>query len=415
MKWRFSSSELVESDIAFQRNVDGWLLSALEKLPVSWQCLLRNMPGVFPLDVWASFERLGVPSSHLILSPATPEPANTADLLPYSHIPEHPSDFEWRFNQEAIDAIFKTVEDFVPNSGNISLACLGCPTIFVAGIQQRQDWVWTLHDRRGNEYQKYSDRGEVISCDLAKALRESHTQDVAIVDPPWYNSITKCFLLNALRLLKPGGIVLLSAPGAGTRPSAIDDTNEILEWCLHHGMMILSFNPGALPYRTPYFEYNALRSAGFSAIVPSWRRGNLIVLKASNELSIDFEESTVALPVPTYQTNTYLVGKSKIVVISNDSANRGHENDNPITQVWREEIIPSVSTRFPVRNRANIITSGNRFLRCANTDTVNGYLQIMSRSKNASSGKDLGTISGSLRVIMDREETEIDTFNIHYK
>src|SRR5262249_13898501 len=98
---------------------------------------------------------------------------------------------------------------------------------------------------------------------------------VSLADPPWYPEHTLAFLWAAARQTRAGGRVFLSLPAEGTRPAVLADGEDMLSRAGAFGLRLVSLRRGALAYRTPPFESNALAAAGISGVPSNWRRGDL--------------------------------------------------------------------------------------------------------------------------------------------
>ena len=100
------------------------------------------------------------------------------------------------------------------------------------------------------------------------------TPPVVVCDPPWYPEGFATFLYAAALLVRPGGAILVSVPDLLTRPTVADELEDSQP---DHQLRLATsaIEPCAVRYRTPFFEYRALRAAGVRVIPLDWRAGTL--------------------------------------------------------------------------------------------------------------------------------------------
>lgn len=407
MKWRFDSQILTDTDSRFRSQIDQWILIALEERPVSWQGLLQLLPGVFPLDVWAGLERIGYDFESLKLE-APDNNRRDSYQAEFVDLLEHPLDYEWRFADSGIDSMLEAAKGVLLDSP-AEASCLGCPTIFTEGAKRFPNCHWHLVDRRAERIKNHSENASSISWDLRKPLEPKNRFGIAFVDPPWYNPITLCFLQNAVRQLKTDGTVLLSMPAIGTRPSAEDDRVQVLKWCAQVGLVLESVEDRALLYSTPYFEQKSLIAAGFTADVPTWRRGDLLRFRLS-EISQKFPEAFTDQQAP-HLAKEFRFGDIKIITLESQGLSSSpKEGGFKLSEVWNEETLPSVSTRFARRNTANIVTSGNRFFHCDNISAASAHLTELLDVWEDGCWQSSGTNNLQLKTIINNEVAELKVF-----
>lgn len=383
MKWRFNSSELCKSSHDHHHRLDDWVRKSWSGSEETWESVLRKMPGFYPLDVWQSLERCGLEPNLLVLHSRGIERQLYPEPFPGSI--EHPLDYEWRFTQESISSVLDVLRASAGDQEQLSVVCLGCPSIVVAGEAVLPSWKWTLLDRRAHLLQSITSRLE--SCDLTKETPKIPLQDVAVVDPPWYMPITKHFLSRAQMLVKPGGIVLLSFPPEGTRADAKIELDELVNWCKQKRLNLMQHSAARLFYKTPFFEWNSLRAAGFLARIPSWRGADLLMFKRQDEEGMDLRYNDQMPQMFDRRWNDFVIDGIKLCVDTNSTATHERKISNAVLQaVWREDVLPSVSTKFPGRCNANIVTSGNRFFHCGAPAVASDVLHDLANGVAARKG-----------------------------
>ena len=127
-----------------------------------------------------------------------------------------------------------------------------------------------------------------------------------------------------------------------------DDIAEISRAAAHSGLELRRGHEGALSYRTPLFELNALRAAGVGAWLPNWRRGDLLqyIKRASG---------------PIWRTTTALAGfELTLAGVRLRLLSSSASGSATLAPICDGEVFPSVSARAPGRSDANLWTSGNR-------------------------------------------------------
>lgn len=360
MRWRFDSSELCKTNADHFARIDRWVKRQSVSSATTWETFLRGLPGFYPLDVWVSLERCGISTDSLATHSNGLSRGTYREPFPGSL--EHPLDYEWRFTHESIGTILDNLRREIGHIKQPSIVCLGCPSIVTAGEEVQSSWNWTLVDKRANQLRTTTKFAKLVCCDLTKETPEIEKQDAAVLDPPWYMPITKHFLARAKKMLKPGGVLFLSFPPEGTRPRAKIELEELVDWCAMGGLNMVEGDATHLYYKTPFFEWNSLISAGFTARVPAWRRADMIMFRAEhfNGKSLDSSEE-----VPQYLSANWkefvIKGIKTCVNISPIAAGLQNESGRGLQPVWIEEVLPTVSTTFSGRKGANVVTSGNRF------------------------------------------------------
>jgi hypothetical protein len=406
MMWRFDSEELCEGSKDHRERLDAWVRKIWPGSRETWENFLRKLPGFYPLDVWQSLARCGLASDALAVR--SQGVARQMFPEPFPGSLEHPLDYEWRFTQESIRNVLDVLPTLVGNRQQASILCLGCPSIVVAGEAAMPSWNWTLLDRRAHLLRPQLKAARLERCDLTRETPDVPCQDVAVVDPPWYTPITKHFLAKAQMLVKPRGVVLLSFPPEGTRPGAKNELDELVNWCKQRGLNLMHPEAVRLHYKTPFFEWNSLNVAGFSARVPAWRRADLLMFQRQDEGFVDLRYTEHVPGLFSDQWKEFLVDGIKICVKTNSVADPMMAvSRTGLQRVWREEILPTVSTKFLGRSSANVVTSGNRFFHCHDTDALADALGNLANGIQESCiNDDQGRLAESIAAVIQSEIAE---------
>jgi hypothetical protein len=233
--------------------------------------------------------------------------------------------------------------------------------------------------------------------------------DVAVLDPPWYNPFYKLFIWAALTSLRVGGYLFLSFPPSGTRPSAADDLAEVLMWSQNVGLSHLRTVPHALPYRSPLFEVNALRAEGLLTVPLDWRHGDLVIFR--RQYDVRSQKPVISCPKPAWAE--YQIGIVRIKIRCKCELATSGE----LVPVWRRAVLPSVSSRFPKRSQANVVTMGNRFYHSDSPELVSAILSELkmqeshkSKTPPKPSRQSHGDLSTRLKRLISVERREAENY-----
>jgi hypothetical protein len=134
----------------------------------------------------------------------------------------------------------------------------------------------------------------------------------------------------------------------------VDEFSELLGWCRQAGLRLKLRKTCYLPYRTPLFEVNALGVEGICNFPLDWRRGDLVVLEKQTDVKIN-RPDMIMLQASWEEVRIGLVR----VMVRHTAAIEASE----LEAVGSSEVLGSVSSRHQSRQLANVVTSGNRFLR----------------------------------------------------
>lgn len=359
----------VLSQVEFAARIDGMTLAAIKADAADFWALLRRLPGVYPTELLASLDRLVTGGSvepalaALVSRQAAAGGAPVSEgrsLLPLPH----PIDYEWRFTPDAARALLNRAADLTPAAGELLL--FGTPGLAVEALALPIGRRLAFLAEDNSVTNRVSALNRATGSPLAIAFcsgslpRES--ADAVLLDPPWYPDFVRPMLAAAAHACRPGGVVLISLPPDGARPSAAADRHNALAFGHRLGLCVIEHAPLDISYETPFFERNALAAAAIVA-PQQWRRGDLIVFRKTR---------TSARPPLTASGRNHdwaevSVDRMRLFVRSDSQARPG---DAHLRSLVQGDILPTVSRRDPRRSLANVWTSGNRIFRTDNPQLV---------------------------------------------
>jgi hypothetical protein len=405
----------VELHAAFQEKIDAWVSSALQEYRISFGDLLQALPGVFPSDALASIRRLDragklpIGYRRAIEQSVGFRRPQVVTIPPSSYgnvYLEHPLDFEWFFTADAHAAIARKLCQVVDPHRGIVL-CSGCPTFYAYGKAALPAYRFALLDKNAASLGQLSEAEMIGNVDLRYQVVPPLAAIAAVLDPPWYNDFYKLFVWAALENLGSGAHILLSFPPEGTRPSAAEDLADVTAWCRRAGAELIEQHRGALSYRSPLFEINALREQGIHNLPWTWRRGDLLVLKKRTIVSLP----RPSVPEVTHQWRDFKIGPVRLKIRPEQETG----GIPTLRKVGRTAVLPSVSTHYPGRGRANLVTSGNRFLDCSSPSTLMCICEDISLEDPVALDQKLikpenrkvrGTLKKTMRILLAKETQE---------
>jgi hypothetical protein len=286
----------------------------------------------------------------------------------------HPLDYEWRFEPRTRVMLARRCKKLAGVRAPIAL--LGTPTLGPA-LRGHAGRVLLL-DSNAAVLSALARVGQLDAIqwntvDIAEFMPPwewQHRAAVVVCDPPWYPEGFATFLCLAAKLVRPAGTVLLSVPDPLTRPSAEDELEDLACLAMRLGFDVSSSEPHALRYRTPFFEYRALRAAGMRLVPLDWRAGTLWQLTS---MGVGPAAPCITSRASGVSRTTVDVTfqKVRIRVLQDPTAVPG---TLALQSLVPRDTMPTVSRRHPMRNAVNIWTSGNSVLRCADPELVGQLL-----------------------------------------
>lgn len=343
--------------------VDQRVAEAMQLHVGDFATLVERLPGIYPVEVLASLNRLGgtrqidgmavaLASSAAISPRLLSSPDGGAKLLP-----PHPLDYEWRFSRRAIDVLAETCRSCTEAGGSIAL--VGTPT-----IAARPDALFG--DRAVTYFGVDTDALHALgpstwltalfNVNLLVRPVDAGTYSTVIMDPPWYEEYVQRFLWFAGQITHVGGSLLLAMPPEGTRPGIAQENARLLELCRDLGFEREAMVLAQLPYDMPPFERNALHAVNILNVHPTWRKADLWQLRKMRSVSPPWPGD-----VTTGSWSEHRFGRVRLRV-NHEAPSQG---ENPrLRSLIANDVLPTVSRRDRRRDEARVWTTGNRIYGC---------------------------------------------------
>jgi hypothetical protein len=313
--------------------------------------LIRVLPGIYPTDVARALSSLG-----MSLPPGAQTSPKYLSKLPIAH----PADSAWRFSAPTIDQLSDRCIQATKNGDTILL--LGVPEVFLRLRARKNHRKLVLMDKDPLVVEAVSKElgkdEEVMAIDLADAHLRDYGAACVLADPPWYMDYFRLFTWFASQNSRKGAPLLLPLPGVGSRPQMAQERRLLLRW-----LRILAYEmqeriPRTVVYDSPFFEQNALRAAGLVSIDKLWRRCDLAVLTLSANVNVG--EPSVR---ESARWREFVCDGVRIRILVNTCSSSA-QCDSRLISLVPGDILPSVSSRHPLRPYVQVWTSGNRVYGC---------------------------------------------------
>lgn len=291
----------------------------------------------------------------------------------------HPLDFEWRNSKRSLN--YLTDQMLELTAPNDSVLILGMPTLFANIYERDVTQSITLVERNKpiiDGLKKFvSHKAKIQEADIFKIdPAKLGSYQCVLMDPPWYSEHFYQFIWLAARCLDIGGTLAISIPPINTRPDIDVERLDWFHYCQQQGLCLENLSANHLEYTMPFFEFNAFRAGGIQNILPFWRKGDFAVFKKIKD---------------QYTERKHLVEKVSGWVERDLDGVRVRIKPSPHDKggsflpesIVKGDILPTVSSRDPLRDQANIWTSGNRIFKVSNPtlflnsiDLINGRNQL---------------------------------------
>lgn len=357
------------SQTAFAARVDDLTEAAILAGATSFAALLDRLPGVYPTELLASLDRLASGNAiHRAVAAAVCREAGAngagvvegRSLLPLPH----PLDYEWRFTPDAARSLLNRAAELTPAGGDLLL--FGTPGLAVEAltlpIGRRLAFLGEANCVTDQLLALNRATGSPLSIAFCSGGLPRESADAVLLDPPWYLDFVRPMLAAAAHACRPGGVVLISLPPDGTRPSAEADRRATIAFAQRLWLAIIEHSPRAISYDTPFFERNALAAAGIYP-PPQWRRGDLIVFRKTRA-------STKLQPASSARRRDWTevgIGRMRLFIRGGGEARSGAAS---LISLVKGDVLPTVSRRDPRRRLADVWSSGNRIFRTDNPQFV---------------------------------------------
>ena len=359
--------------------------------PTDFPDLLRRLPGIWPGLIVEHLEELSQGGSHVAqmarrLSEDARLGERAAARSPFAcAMPvEHPLDFEWRFADVAIERLWSEYEG-VASQGPIirhwgeespvpaEVVLLGSPSLLWSAFKKGMASRCLLLDSNENMVRWFLSAGipQAMHCVIGHASLPNLQANFVVLDPPWYSPHYMSFLWDARSVCCVGAKVAVSLPPIGTRPGLEIERAHLLHVVTQMGFQMVSLESAALPYKSPFFEANALRAAGLRGVPLDWRRGDLLILRVERQNAMPRPPAPSWIPWPEVQIagTRWRIDTQKTFPLPNAVTKGGTATANQgdcvtLTSLVSGDVLPTVSSRVALRSSANVWTSGNRIFHC---------------------------------------------------
>jgi hypothetical protein len=358
----------------------------LLKGPHSFMRLAMCAQGLYPSDL-ATLLKEEVLSGGILFRegkyglPSLGAPKGLGSAGNLLELPEpHPLDYDWRFTADTTERMALRILSETPGAGHIAL--VGTPSLINKIPHGRSDCRVTLVD--GNEelvtYLARQQQHPGLTCkyvDLTLGpAKLDEPSNVVMCDPPWYVEYYAAFLAQAAVIAEIGATVFISLLPLCTRPESERDRQEIFNIAGSLGLTPYALEPGVLVYDIPPFERKSLALEGLS-VTEAWRRGDLLVLQkvsapTEQDMRRALERSNLARE-DRRQWREVLIGARKIKLrrAADDSNGRPE-----LVRIERDDLLPTVSRRYPGRERVDLWLWDNRVFGVTNGRAFWKALQI---------------------------------------
>lgn len=364
-----TASHKTVSQAAFAAQIDALTAAAIADGATSFVSLLHVLPAVYPTELLASLDRLAARAvvdpmfASMVRRQAAANDAivlQSRSLLPLPH----PLDYEWRFKPNSARALLDRSVDMTPPGGNVLL--FGTPGLAVEAlalpIGRRLTFLAEANIVTNRVSALNRAMGSPLSIAFCNGGLPRESADAVLLDPPWYLDFVRPMLAAAAHACRPGGIVLISLPPDGARPTAEADRQAAIAFGRRLGLALIEHHPLVIAYETPFFERNALAAAGIFP-QPQWRRGDLVAFRKAR--------APTRLP-PSISAHRrgwteVEIGRMRLFIRTQGKPRFGQ---NALISLIEGDILPTVSRRDPRRRLADLWTSGNRIFQTENPQLV---------------------------------------------
>ncbi len=317
----------------------------------------------------------------------------------------HPLDFEWRNTTRSLNYLTELVT--TTNQVNDAVLLMGMPTLYANIANKDIPQNVTLIEKNEpivNALRRFSNhKSKVIPIDIFTARPQDIGKYYSVfMDPPWYTEHFKQFIWLAAQSIRVGGFLVISIPPINTRPGIDKERLEWFSFCQQQGLCIENLFSEKLEYAMPFFEFNAYRAAGIKNILPFWRKGDVAIFRKIAKLD------TVRPPL-VLKKNDWIEREIDTVRIRvNPQIHSKNPNDLlQIESIVQNDILPTVSTRDPRKELANIWTSGNRIFSASNPTK---FLRFLNNQNQGSTDQEILICKEFLSLITELEKQEYNDY-----
>ena len=362
----------------YQRDIDQWIICAYRAGAQDFWRLVSMLPAAYPTVVRQAVEELiaaSVIPAHLAVERSAWDSSGASGAEVPGLPTPNPLAFDWRYTRDTASELLERVVASTDPTQTVGL--LGSPSVYKMAAIREAPRQFILLDQNGSL--PIDDSQSLVGsqfrrCDMQHDEIDLPRVQAVLADPPWYEYETLAFLRTAARICADQGKVLLSTAPDGVRPGIQEERERIIAGAAESGLRFLGAERRVLSYATPFFEYNALRAAGFTHVAPNWRRGDLLIFERTGD-SLSGPMKPIAHSAEWVQAD---IRGAAIWVRSNDQPGFA---DPRLVPLVPGDILPTVSRRDGRREAADVWTAGNRIYRCDGSHILSIILHAISGSK----------------------------------
>lgn len=316
----------------------------------------------------------------------------------------HPLDFEWRNSKHSLN--YLTNQMLKITSPNDSVLILGMPTLFANICERDVTQPITLVERNKpiiHGLKKFvNHKAKIHDANIFTTSPEKlGTFQCIFMDPPWYPEHFFQFVWLAGRCLPLGGTLAISIPPINTRPDIDIERMAWFQFCQQQGLIIENLYANHLEYTMPFFEFNAFRAAGIQNILPFWRKGDFVIFKKIKDQHT--ERKTYEEKASGWVEREYQSIRIRLKLDENEE-----NTDFSFRSIVKGDILPTVSSRDPRRNEANVWTSGNRIFKVSNPSLLLHYIDHLNGKQTLHADNPI--IRSFLDMIVELEKNEYNNY-----
>ena len=385
-----------QSMTTYQHDIDRWIIGAYRADAQDFWHLISLLPAVYPTVVRQAVERLiaasSIPAHLAVERPRWDSSGASSAEVPGLPTP-NPLAFDWRYTKDTAGELLERVVASTDPTQTIAL--LGSPSVYKMAAIREAPRQFILLDQNGSL--PIDDPQSLVGsqfrrCDMQDDEIDLPRVQAVLADPPWYEYETLAFLRTAARICADQGKVLLSTAPDGVRPGIQEERERIIAGAAKSGLRFLGAERRVLSYATPFFEYNALRAAGFAHVSPNWRRGDLLIFDRIGD-------SFSGLTNPIMQSTEWAQADIRGATIWVRLKDQQGFIDPRLVPLVTGDILQTVSRRDVRREAADVWTAGNRLYRCDGSHILSIILHAISVSKAP-----LEAVQRSLQRSLDHHE-----------
>jgi hypothetical protein len=356
----------------FDQEIESAIVLLLNEGCIDFESIVEELPSVYPAEVVKALLRLetGAEASPTLVKRILEEALvpNGKPIPRRVPIP-HPADFDWPFSLRAEAVLVDVVQTSAPKGSLVAL--LGAPRL-AARLSANNNYRLLVVDSNELALDAVPTSGIIRArMDITEDDPPQVKAGVVVLDPPWYEDYFQSFLWFASKICGPGAQVIMSLPPIGTRPGIDKERQRILSWARRAGLKRTHQSKAALAYETPHFERNALASEGVRRVPLHWRKGDLVILEAT----VDLSERNLKRPAPPVDKISWTEIEIEGIRVKLRSQESQWVADARLKPIIAGDVLPSVSRRDHRRQQIDVWTSGNRVFLCRNTALLGSLMK----------------------------------------